>query len=103
MHKNSFVSLKVVLEGIRGPGIEGDIAIDDVTLEEGECRDPPPSEYRRFTPSLILSGSSGFVLSPDKVEIYERESNLRHLPALSCRLAGGRGGERCHDNGAVIT
>lgn len=35
---------QVVLEGIRGPGIEGDIAIDDVTLEEGECRDPPPSE-----------------------------------------------------------
>uniref|UniRef100_A0AAQ4RGD4 MAM domain containing glycosylphosphatidylinositol anchor 2 n=1 Tax=Gasterosteus aculeatus aculeatus TaxID=481459 RepID=A0AAQ4RGD4_GASAC len=37
-------SFQVVLEGIRGPGIEGDIAIDDVTLEEGECRDPPPSE-----------------------------------------------------------
>uniref|UniRef100_G3PHA1 MAM domain containing glycosylphosphatidylinositol anchor 2 n=1 Tax=Gasterosteus aculeatus aculeatus TaxID=481459 RepID=G3PHA1_GASAC len=33
-------SFQVVLEGIRGPGIEGDIAIDDVTLEEGECRDP---------------------------------------------------------------
>ncbi len=42
--ENLFFSLKVVLEGIRGPGIEGDIAIDDVTLEEGECRDPPPSE-----------------------------------------------------------
>ncbi|XP_038124602.1 MAM domain-containing glycosylphosphatidylinositol anchor protein 2, partial [Cyprinodon tularosa] len=36
-------SFQVVLEGIRGPGIEGDIAIDDVTLEEGECRDPPPN------------------------------------------------------------
>uniref|UniRef100_A0A674AY95 MAM domain containing glycosylphosphatidylinositol anchor 2 n=1 Tax=Salmo trutta TaxID=8032 RepID=A0A674AY95_SALTR len=35
-------SFQVVLEGIRGPGIEGDIAIDDVTLEEGECRDLPP-------------------------------------------------------------
>ncbi|XP_046878241.1 MAM domain-containing glycosylphosphatidylinositol anchor protein 2-like [Hypomesus transpacificus] len=34
-------SFQVVLEGIRGPGIEGDIAIDDVTLEEGECRNPP--------------------------------------------------------------
>uniref|UniRef100_A0A8C7LR78 MAM domain containing glycosylphosphatidylinositol anchor 2 n=1 Tax=Oncorhynchus mykiss TaxID=8022 RepID=A0A8C7LR78_ONCMY len=34
-------SFQVVLEGIRGPGIEGDIAIDDVTLEEGECRDLP--------------------------------------------------------------
>uniref|UniRef100_A0A3Q2U0Z7 MAM domain containing glycosylphosphatidylinositol anchor 2 n=1 Tax=Fundulus heteroclitus TaxID=8078 RepID=A0A3Q2U0Z7_FUNHE len=34
-------SFQIVLEGIRGPGIEGDIAIDDITLEEGECRDPP--------------------------------------------------------------
>ncbi|XP_061757095.1 MAM domain-containing glycosylphosphatidylinositol anchor protein 2-like isoform X6 [Nerophis ophidion] len=35
-------SFQVVLEGIRGLGIEGDIAIDDVTLEEGECRGPLP-------------------------------------------------------------
>ncbi|XP_061785232.1 MAM domain-containing glycosylphosphatidylinositol anchor protein 2-like isoform X1 [Nerophis lumbriciformis] len=35
-------SFQVLLEGIRGPGIEGDIAIDDVTLEEGECRGPLP-------------------------------------------------------------
>uniref|UniRef100_A0A8C6TQZ3 MAM domain containing glycosylphosphatidylinositol anchor 2 n=1 Tax=Neogobius melanostomus TaxID=47308 RepID=A0A8C6TQZ3_9GOBI len=41
-------SFQVVLEGVRGPGIEGDIAVDDVTLEEGECRDPPPSEYTMF-------------------------------------------------------
>uniref|UniRef100_A0A673WEU7 MAM domain containing glycosylphosphatidylinositol anchor 2 n=1 Tax=Salmo trutta TaxID=8032 RepID=A0A673WEU7_SALTR len=42
-------SFQVVLEGIRGPGIEGDIAIDDVTLEEGECRDLPAiSEYRNI-------------------------------------------------------
>ena len=34
------------MEGVRGAGIEGDIAIDDVTIEEGECKDPPPhSEY----------------------------------------------------------
>lgn len=32
---------QVIFEGVRGPGIEGDIAIDDVTLEEGECPDPP--------------------------------------------------------------
>uniref|UniRef100_A0A8C5GRL2 MAM domain containing glycosylphosphatidylinositol anchor 2 n=1 Tax=Gouania willdenowi TaxID=441366 RepID=A0A8C5GRL2_GOUWI len=37
-------SFQIVLEGVRGPGIEGDIAIDDITLEEGECRDPPPSD-----------------------------------------------------------
>lgn len=44
-----FLPPQVVLEGIRGPGIEGDIAIDDVTLEEGECRDLPAiSEYRNI-------------------------------------------------------
>lgn len=31
------------MEGVRGSGIEGDIAIDDVTIEEGECKDPPPN------------------------------------------------------------
>lgn len=36
-----FAFTQVIFEGIRGPGIEGDIAIDDVTLEEGECPDPP--------------------------------------------------------------
>ncbi|KAL4613096.1 MAM domain-containing glycosylphosphatidylinositol anchor protein 2 isoform X3 [Arapaima gigas] len=39
-------SFQMVLEGIRGPGIEGDIAIDDVTIEEGECGDPPPNNLR---------------------------------------------------------
>lgn len=32
---------QVIFEGIRGSGFEADIAIDDVTLEEGECPDPP--------------------------------------------------------------
>uniref|UniRef100_A0A6Q2ZJ53 MAM domain containing glycosylphosphatidylinositol anchor 2a n=1 Tax=Esox lucius TaxID=8010 RepID=A0A6Q2ZJ53_ESOLU len=36
-------SFQLVLEGVRGLGIEGDIAIDDVTIEEGECKDPPPN------------------------------------------------------------
>ncbi|KAJ8274872.1 hypothetical protein COCON_G00094970 [Conger conger] len=43
-------SFQMVFEGIRGPGIEGDIAIDDVTLEEGECRDPPPNNLRSLAP-----------------------------------------------------
>lgn len=34
---------QMVIEGVRGPGIEGDVAIDDVTIEEGECKDPPPN------------------------------------------------------------
>ncbi|KAJ6650282.1 hypothetical protein lerEdw1_013439, partial [Lerista edwardsae] len=29
--------LQVVFEGIRGRGIEGDIAIDDIAIVEGEC------------------------------------------------------------------
>jgi hypothetical protein len=42
LHLSLFLPPQVVLEGIRGPGIE-----DDVTLEEGECRDlPAVSEYR---------------------------------------------------------
>ncbi|CDQ64981.1 unnamed protein product [Oncorhynchus mykiss] len=43
-------SFQLVLEGIRGPGIEGDIAIDDVTIEEGECKDPPPNNLRSLSP-----------------------------------------------------
>uniref|UniRef100_A0A8C0G3Q1 MAM domain containing glycosylphosphatidylinositol anchor 2 n=1 Tax=Chelonoidis abingdonii TaxID=106734 RepID=A0A8C0G3Q1_CHEAB len=30
-------SFQLIFEGIRGPGIEGDIAIDDVSIVEGEC------------------------------------------------------------------
>ncbi|XP_048830837.1 MAM domain-containing glycosylphosphatidylinositol anchor protein 2 isoform X1 [Brienomyrus brachyistius] len=43
-------SFQMVLEGIRGPGIEGDIAIDDVTIEEGVCGDPPPNNLRNMAP-----------------------------------------------------
>ncbi|XP_060243551.1 MAM domain-containing glycosylphosphatidylinositol anchor protein 2 isoform X2 [Meriones unguiculatus] len=36
-------SFQLIFEGVRGPGIEGDIAIDDVSIAEGECakQDPP--------------------------------------------------------------
>uniref|UniRef100_A0A8C9S3M8 MAM domain containing glycosylphosphatidylinositol anchor 2 n=1 Tax=Scleropages formosus TaxID=113540 RepID=A0A8C9S3M8_SCLFO len=44
-------SFQMVLEGIRGPGIEGDIAIDDVTIEEGECSDPPPNSKASALPT----------------------------------------------------
>ncbi|XP_005376906.1 PREDICTED: MAM domain-containing glycosylphosphatidylinositol anchor protein 2 isoform X1 [Chinchilla lanigera] len=30
-------SFQLIFEGIRGPGIEGDIAIDDISIAEGEC------------------------------------------------------------------
>ncbi|XP_034001963.1 MAM domain-containing glycosylphosphatidylinositol anchor protein 2 [Trematomus bernacchii] len=41
---------QMVMEGVRGAGIEGDIAIDDVTIEEGECKDPPPNNLRSLAP-----------------------------------------------------
>ncbi|KAM7403795.1 hypothetical protein PAMA_004297 [Pampus argenteus] len=40
IHPNT--AFQMVMEGVRGAGIEGDIAIDDITIEEGECKDPPP-------------------------------------------------------------
>ncbi|XP_054653024.1 MAM domain-containing glycosylphosphatidylinositol anchor protein 2 isoform X2 [Dunckerocampus dactyliophorus] len=43
-------AFQVVMEGVRGAGIEGDIAIDDVTIEEGECKDPPPNNLRSLAP-----------------------------------------------------
>ncbi|MCI4389566.1 hypothetical protein PGIGA_G00099520 [Pangasianodon gigas] len=46
-------SFQVIFEGIRGPGIEGDIAIDDVTLEEGECPDPPSNHIRSKAPFRV--------------------------------------------------
>ncbi|XP_062406258.1 MAM domain-containing glycosylphosphatidylinositol anchor protein 2-like [Sardina pilchardus] len=47
-------SFQVAFEGVRGPGIEGDIAIDDVVLEEGECPNTPPNpEESRAPPREI--------------------------------------------------
>ncbi|XP_015206049.1 MAM domain-containing glycosylphosphatidylinositol anchor protein 2 isoform X1 [Lepisosteus oculatus] len=43
-------SFQMMLEGIRGPGMEGDIAIDDVSIDEGECGDPPPNNLRSLAP-----------------------------------------------------
>uniref|UniRef100_A0A665U900 MAM domain-containing glycosylphosphatidylinositol anchor protein 2-like n=1 Tax=Echeneis naucrates TaxID=173247 RepID=A0A665U900_ECHNA len=41
-------AFQMVMEGVRGSGIEGDIAIDNVTIEEGECKEPPPkSEFNK--------------------------------------------------------
>ncbi|XP_058470669.1 MAM domain-containing glycosylphosphatidylinositol anchor protein 2 [Solea solea] len=43
-------AFQIVMEGVRGSGVEGDIAIDDVTIEEGECKDPPPNNLRSLAP-----------------------------------------------------
>ncbi|XP_051254884.1 MAM domain-containing glycosylphosphatidylinositol anchor protein 2 [Dicentrarchus labrax] len=43
-------AFQMMMEGVRGSGIEGDIAIDDVTIEEGECKDPPPKNLRSPAP-----------------------------------------------------
>uniref|UniRef100_A0A3B4H3B1 MAM domain containing glycosylphosphatidylinositol anchor 2a n=1 Tax=Pundamilia nyererei TaxID=303518 RepID=A0A3B4H3B1_9CICH len=44
-------AFQMVIEGVRGSGIEGDIAIDDVAIEEGECKDPPPNSESLAPPS----------------------------------------------------
>ncbi|KAM7376464.1 hypothetical protein PAMP_006195 [Pampus punctatissimus] len=46
IHPNT--AFQMVMEGVRGAGIEGDIAIDDITIEEGECKDPPPINGYQF-------------------------------------------------------
>ncbi|PKK20392.1 MAM domain containing glycosylphosphatidylinositol anchor 2 [Columba livia] len=45
---NPPTSFQLIFEGIRGPGIEGDIAIDDVSIVEGECMksDQPANNLR---------------------------------------------------------
>ncbi|XP_041827265.1 MAM domain-containing glycosylphosphatidylinositol anchor protein 2 [Melanotaenia boesemani] len=52
---NPTTAFQMVMEGIRGSGVEGDIAVDDVTIEEGECKDPPPNNLRLFASSLSPS------------------------------------------------
>ncbi|XP_019734586.1 MAM domain-containing glycosylphosphatidylinositol anchor protein 2 isoform X2 [Hippocampus comes] len=41
---------QVALEGVRGAGIEGDIALDDVTIQEGQCKDPPSNNLISLAP-----------------------------------------------------
>lgn len=53
VYERCFLS-QVVMEGVRGAGIEGDIAIDDVTIEEGECKNLPPNSK----PTFLLTNKS---------------------------------------------
>ncbi|XP_057208724.1 MAM domain-containing glycosylphosphatidylinositol anchor protein 2-like isoform X3 [Triplophysa rosa] len=48
-------TFQIIFEGIRGPGIEGDIAMDDVSLVEGECPDPPSNPIRGRAPHRVFS------------------------------------------------
>ncbi|XP_054882637.1 MAM domain-containing glycosylphosphatidylinositol anchor protein 2-like isoform X3 [Poeciliopsis prolifica] len=50
-------TFQVVMEGVRGSGIEGNIAIDDVTIEEGECKDSPSNNLKSLAslPSYYVS------------------------------------------------
>ncbi|XP_057715866.1 MAM domain-containing glycosylphosphatidylinositol anchor protein 2 isoform X2 [Corythoichthys intestinalis] len=41
---------QVMLEGVRGAGIEGDIAVDDIAIQEGPCKDPPSNNLISFSP-----------------------------------------------------
>ncbi|XP_056282111.1 MAM domain-containing glycosylphosphatidylinositol anchor protein 2 [Pseudoliparis swirei] len=47
-------TFQMVMEGVRGTGIEGDIAIDDVTIKEGECKDPSPNNLSSLSPPSSL-------------------------------------------------
>ncbi|KAI4885430.1 hypothetical protein NFI96_018059, partial [Prochilodus magdalenae] len=72
-------SFQVIFEGIRGPGIEGDIAIDDVTLEEGECPDPPSNRMYQICIAISFIG----------VDISQSSSDtevLKTLAALLCLI-----------------
>lgn len=91
-----FFSAQVVLEGVRGPGIEGDIAIDDITLEEGECRDPPPSELQHTSLSLQV------LCLPHRTRLRFTRGLLildswQHWTTISWGKHG------CHSNRVVIT
>lgn len=61
------------MEGIRGSGIEGDIAIDDVTIEEGECRDPPPSSSEYIGCLQFLCTTSCFGNNASRVYYVEKD------------------------------
>uniref|UniRef100_A0A8C6T6G2 MAM domain-containing protein n=1 Tax=Neogobius melanostomus TaxID=47308 RepID=A0A8C6T6G2_9GOBI len=47
-------AFQMVIEGVRGAGIEGDIAIDDISIEEGECKDPPPKSEPPSRVSILF-------------------------------------------------
>uniref|UniRef100_A0A3B3UMW4 MAM domain-containing glycosylphosphatidylinositol anchor protein 2-like n=1 Tax=Poecilia latipinna TaxID=48699 RepID=A0A3B3UMW4_9TELE len=49
-------TFQVVMEGVRGSGIEGNIAIDDVTIEEGECKDSPSNSENLHNPNPVRIG-----------------------------------------------
>ncbi|XP_053553644.1 MAM domain-containing glycosylphosphatidylinositol anchor protein 2 [Bombina bombina] len=49
-------SFQLIFEGVRGPGIEGDIAIDDISIVEGECAkvdEPAPTPASGITGILV--------------------------------------------------
>ncbi|XP_077476478.1 MAM domain-containing glycosylphosphatidylinositol anchor protein 2 [Stigmatopora argus] len=52
---------QVVLEGIRGAGIEGDVAVDDVAIQEGPCKDPPSNNLISFAPPRRSSLPAGLL------------------------------------------
>ncbi|XP_043553281.1 MAM domain-containing glycosylphosphatidylinositol anchor protein 2 isoform X5 [Chiloscyllium plagiosum] len=60
MHANININpsgtFQLIFEGIRGPSIEGDIAIDDVTVTEGECRkvDQPVNNLKTGGEASVL-------------------------------------------------
>ncbi|XP_017680925.1 PREDICTED: MAM domain-containing glycosylphosphatidylinositol anchor protein 2 [Lepidothrix coronata] len=61
---NPPTSFQLIFEGIRGPGIEGDIAIDDVSIVEGECmKSDQPANSKCCFSTQGAERSSGVDLS----------------------------------------
>lgn len=83
----------MVLEGVRGSGIEGDIAIDDVSIEEGKCQDPPPNSskytmcYQRMDK---LEQSADTCVSFFRSQVFG-SSHIKPYMAVVSRAAPGPG------------
>ncbi|KAG2457903.1 MDGA2 protein, partial [Polypterus senegalus] len=84
-----YVEEQVIFEGVRGEGIEGDIAIDDVSIVEGECmKDNQPPKSKRCR----LNGCV-FAITADMLwEIWEcdgqEDSSLKMVHILLHGSAG---------------
>lgn len=65
-----FFPFQVVFEGIRGPGYEGDIAIDDVSITIGKCKQDN---------TVASAGKTGKILSGGCRD--NRETSPEDVPA----------------------
>ncbi|EMP27934.1 MAM domain-containing glycosylphosphatidylinositol anchor protein 2 [Chelonia mydas] len=67
-------SFQLIFEGIRGPGIEGDIAIDDVSIVEGECMKADQPANRWDVNSVDEPLNSGAALAKDSNSVHSLQN-----------------------------